>query len=276
MTTMCRVLKIHRSGYYAWLRVPKSKRAIEDQELLVEIKKYHEESGEVYGSPRIHRDLQEVGIRCGRKRVARLMRIHKIIGQRGYKKWRHKGEKPAQTAPNLVAREFNPTEPNVVWSTDITYIRTQLGWVYLAAIMDLFSRKIVGWSVGKRMTTDLVLDALKEAIWRRNPEPGLIIHSDQGSQYGSYDWLNMLGSYGIKPSMSRRGNCYDNAVKESFFSSLKMERIRKRIYPSLEEARLDIFDYIEMFYNSKRRHGYLDFMSPNQFEKQFNESSRCL
>lgn len=197
------------------------------------------------------------------------MRANKIAALRGYKKRRFRADKPASAAPNLVARKFVAGAPNEIWCTDITYIRCKGSWIYLAAIMDFYSRKIVGWSVDHLMTTDLVLDALQSAIWKRNPPPGLIIHSDKGSQYGSYDWISFLKSYGIQASMSRRGNCHDNAVKESFFSSLKMERIRRKSYACIEEARSDIFDYIEMFYNPIRRHGYLDYLSPNQFEQRF-------
>ncbi len=170
--------------------------------------------------------------------------------------------------PNLVAREFSVPAPYRVWVTDITYLQAVEGWLYLAAVMDLYSRKIVGWAVSQRMNTDLVLDALRQAIFRRKPQPGLIVHSDQGSQYGSFDWGNFLTDHAAKLSMSRLGNCWDNAVKESFFSSLKREHIRNRRYESLREARQDLFSYIEMFYNPVRRHSFLDYINPIEFEKQ--------
>lgn len=263
---MCRVLKVHRSGFYAWLKTPESNHAVQDRALLGEIKKSYQASYGIYGSPRIHRDLQAVGIRCSRKRVARLMRTNRLAALRGYKKKRFKYGKPAEVAANLIMRDFKTDAPNRVWVTDITYLRCLTGWLFLGAVMDLFSRKIVGWSLGKTMKTELVLEALQTALWRRSPAPGLVVHSDQGSQYSSYDWVKFLESQGHQPSMSRRGNCHDNAVKESFFSSLKMEWVRNRIYPSLEEARSHIFQFIEMFYNTTRRHSYLDYISPDQFE----------
>ncbi len=268
VSTMCDILEVHRSGFYAWLKSPLSNRAKEDRELLKAIWTSYEASFGVYGSPRIHQDLKANGIRCGRKRVARLMTANQMVAQRGYKKRKFKSGKPSITAPNLVARQFTVDKPNEVWVTDITYIRSHSGWIYLAAVMDLCSRKIVGWSLQTTMHTDLVLDALLQAVWRRRPAPGLVIHSDQGGQFGSHDWAKFLEDHGIKPSMSRKGNCHDNAVKESFFSSLKMERIRQKSYASIEAARSDIFEYIEMFYNPTRRHTHLDFVSPNQYEAQ--------
>lgn len=265
---MCRVLGVHRSGYYAWLKAPESARTLEDRRIFREIERSYHETNGIYGSPRIHRDLRAVGIRCGRKRVARLMREHGLVAIRGYKKQRYKASQPVEAMPNLVAREFSVPAPNRVWVTDITYLRAVEGWLYLAAVMDLYSRKIVGWAVSQRMNTDLVLDALQQAIFRRKPQPGLIVHSDQGSQYGSFDWVNFLTDHAAELSMSRRGNCWDNAVKESFFSSLKREHIRNRRYESLREARQDLFSYIEMFYNPVRRHSFLDYISPIEFEKQ--------
>jgi putative transposase len=264
---MCSVFKVHKSGFYAWLANPFSKHALKDKELSLKIhESYHSTHG-VYGSPRVFEDLKASGVRCGRKRIERLMRANGLRAVRGYKQRRFKYAKPSVISPNLVERNFITDRPDKVWSTDITYIRCQWGWAYLAAIMDIYSRKIVGWSFGPRMTTDLVLDALHLAIKRRDPAPGLILHSDQGSQYGSQDWRQALSDHGISPSMSRRGNCYDNAVKESFFSSLKMERVRRKVYLSLGEARSDLFDYIEMFYNPVRRHSYLKYVSPCQFER---------
>jgi putative transposase len=170
-------------------------------------------------------------------------------------------------APDLLEREFTVADPDRVWVSDITYIRTWEGWLYLAAVMDLYSRKIVGWSIQSTLARDLVLDAILMAVWRRKPGRGLLIHSDQGSQYGSDDWHRFCKAHGLAPSMSRRGNCWDNAVAESFFSSLKKERVRRKIYPTKEEAKADLFDYIEMFYNPRRRHSHIGGVSPEAFER---------
>jgi len=264
---MCRVLKVHRSGFYAWLKAPESQRSQHDRTLLKAIKKSYDESGGTYGSPRIHRDLMEQGYHCGRKRVVRLMTANKMVALRGYKHRRFRSGEPCEIAPNILERAFKVKELNRVWTTDITYIPCNGGWLFLAAIMDLCSRRIVGWHLSRSMCTDLVLEALKKAILKRRPKPGLILHSDQGSQFGSKAWRSFLEEQKIEPSMSRRGNCHDNAVQESFFSSLKMERIRKKPYKNLEGARQDIFDYIEMFYNSTRRHSYLGYISPIQYEQ---------
>ncbi len=173
---------------------------------------------------------------------------------------------------NVVNRDFSPSGLNKVWVTDITYIRTYEGWLFLAVIVDLYSRQVVGWATQSQMTTDLVLGALVSAIWKRKPGPGLIIHSDQGSQFTSSDWLSLLKQHGIVPSMSRRGNCNDNAVAESFFSALKKERIKRRIYPTRDEAHSDVFNYIEMFYNPVRRHGSAGGLAPVEFERRYAQS----
>ena len=268
ITVMCRVLRVHRSGYYAWFKKPLSERAIENKRLLGRIRASYEASGGVYGSPRIFLDLREEGERCGIHRVERIMKQNGIKAVRGYKRHRYMKTKPSILAPNYLQREFPVDNPNMVWVTDFTYIRTWQGWLYLAAVMDLFSRKIIGWSMKARMTRDLVLDAILMAVWRRTPKRKVLIHSDQGSQYGSDDWHRFCRDHGLKPSMSRRGNCWDNAVAESFFSSLKMERIRKQIYPTRKEARKDLFDYIEMFYNPKRRHSHIGGVSPEAVFKR--------
>jgi len=267
---MCRVLRVHRSGYYAWLRNPKSDRAIEDERLLKAIKSFYAESGCVYGSPRIFLDLREAGEACGKHRVERIMREHKIKAIRGYKRHKYVKSEPSTLVPNHLQREFLVDRPNSVWVTDITYIRTCQGWLYLAAVMDLYSRKIVGWSMKPRMTRDLVLDAILMAVWRRRPETEVLVHSDQGSQYGSDDWHRFCRDHGLKPSMSRKGDCWDNAVAESFFGSLKKERVRRRIYPTRKEARADLFDYIELFYNPTRRHSHVGGISPEAFERASN------
>lgn len=261
-------MKVHRSGYYAWLNQPKSARQIDDARLLGLIKQLWLESGCVYGYRKIHDDLLELGEKCGANRVARLMKLAGLKAQIGYKKPRHKGGQPAIQAENHLNREFDVHEPNKVWVTDITYIRTSEGWLFLAVVLDLFSRQIVGWSMHPTMHVDLVLDALTMAIWRRKPKNEVLVHSDQGSQYTSSDWQSFLKSHNLVCSMSRRGNCHDNAVAESFFQLLKRERIRRKTYKTRDDARQDIFNYIEMFYNPVRRHGYNDSLSPVEFERR--------
>jgi putative transposase len=195
------------------------------------------------------------------------MRINGLRAIRGYKKPRYKAGKPAVVAPNRLEQNFSVAVPDRIWATDITYIRTFEGWLYLAVVVDLYSRIVVGWSMKSTLTRDLVLDALLMAVWRCRPKHPVIVHSDQGSQYGSDDAVRFCKDHGLIPSMSRRGNCFDNAVAESFFSSLKKERIRRRIYQSREEARADVFDYIEVFYNRNRRHSHLGQVSPHDFEQ---------
>lgn len=264
---MCRVLRVARSGFYQWLHKPLSDRAIEDQRLLELIRASYSASSCVYGSPRVFLDLREAGETCGRHRVARLMRVNRIKALRGYKAPRVMVGRPSIITPNKLNREFSVECPDQVWVTDITYIRTWQGWLYLAVVMDLFSRKIVGWSMKPTLAKELVVDALLMAVWRRHPQHTVMVHSDQGSQYGSDDWLRFCKANNLDPSMSRRGNCWDNAVAESFFSSLKKERIKKRIYKTRDLARADVFDYIEMFYNRNRRHSHLGGVSPEAFER---------
>ncbi len=266
---MCRVLKVHRSGFYGWLQKPLSDRAKEDQRLTQQIRESWCGSGFVYGSPRIHQDLREIGESCSVHRVARLMRLAKIKAQRGYKRHYAKSGVPSHVAPNQLKQNFTADRPDAIWVTDITYIRTYEGWFYLAIVVDLFSRKVVGWSMNQRMEKHLVTQALLSAVWRRKPVNRVIVHSDQGVQYTSDECQRFMKHHNIDPSMSRRGNCYDNAVAESFFHSLKQERIKRKIYKTREQARLDIFDYIEWFYNAKRRHSYCDNMSPTQFEETY-------
>ncbi len=244
-----------------------SARAREDQRLVERIKTFHADSDFSYGSPRIFKDLREVGETCSLNRVARLMRIHKIRAQHGYKKPRFVAGRPAAVAPNHLKREFEQPRPDRAWVTDITYVRTLEGWLYLAVVLDLFSRRVVGWSMQRRIDRSLVLQALLMAVRRRRPKSKVLIHSDQGSQYGSDDWVRFCRDHDLIPSMSRRGNCWDNAVVESFFSSLKKERIRRRTYRSRDVARADLFDYIEVFYNRKRRHSHLGDVSPEAFEE---------
>ncbi|HBV1667871.1 TPA: IS3 family transposase, partial [Klebsiella pneumoniae] len=266
---LCRVLDVHPSGFYAWLQQPHSQRHQADLRLTGQIKQFWLESGCVYGFRKIHLDLRDSGQQCGVNRVWRLMKRVGIKAQVGYRSPRARKGEASIVSPNRLQRQFNPDAPDERWVTDITYIRTHEGWLYLAVVVDLFSRKIIGWSMQSRMTKDIVLNALLMAVWRRNPEKQVLVHSDQGSQYTSHEWQSFLKSHGLEGSMSRRGNCHDNAVAESFFQLLKRERIKKKIYGTREEARSDIFDYIEMFYNSKRRHGSSEQMSPTEYENQY-------
>jgi len=263
---LCPTLKVHPSGYYAWLAEPQSARAKEDHRLLGLIKHAWLESGGVYGYRKIHDDLRELGETCGRNRVGRLMQAEGVRSQTGYRRRpAFYGGKPTVASPNHLARQFKVSEPNKVWVTDITYIRTYEGWLYLAVVLDLFSRQVIGWSMKPRMCSDAML----MAVWRRKPQQQVMIHSDQGSQFSSSDWPSFLKANNVISSMSRRGNCHDNAVAESFFQLLKRERIRRKIYATRDEARSDIFDYIEMFYNPKRRHSSAMQLSPVEYEKRY-------
>ncbi|QGT78990.1 IS3 family transposase [Guyparkeria halophila] len=267
---LCRLMDVHPSGYYAWKRQPDSRRQREDRRLLGVIKQSWLESGGVYGYRKIHHDLRDLGERCGKHRVARLMRGEGLKSQTGYRRRPgFRGGRPAVVAPNHLQQQFDVSAPNQAWVTDITYIRTHEGWLYLSVVLDLFSRPVVGWSMRPRMDRELAMNALMMAVWRRQPDGPVVVHSDQGSQFSSHDWQDFLKAHGLVGSMSRRGNCHDNAVAESFFQLLKRERIRRRIYPDREEARRDVFDYIELFYNTRRRHGYIGGLSPVEFEKRY-------
>ncbi|HGY3848200.1 IS3 family transposase [Escherichia coli] len=265
--TMCRVLDVARAGFYAWLHNPVSARDKDNQRLLTLIRDSYSLSGGVYGYRRVHGDLNEIGETCGKNRVGRIMQLNRIKAVRGYKAPRRIAGRPSVVAPNRVQRQFTVVRANQVWVTDITYIRTWQGWLYLAVVIDLFARNVVGWSMKPTLSRELALDALMMAVWRRKPDGEVIVHSNQGSQYGSDDWQRFCRANNLVPSMSRRGNCWDNAVAESFFSSLKKERIRKRIYKTRDLARADIFDYIEVFYNRARRHSHLGGVSPEAFEQ---------
>lgn len=263
---MCRVLDVAPSGYYEWLQQPISNRAQEDARLLRLIRASFVASHGIYGAPRVFLDLREAGETCSKHRVARLMREANLRALHGYRIRRWAVGKPSVLIPNILQRQFTMTQPNKAWVTDITYIRTWQGWLYLAVVLDLFSRKIVGWSARSTIHRELVLDAVLMAVRRRRRPRGTVIHSDQGTQYGSDAWRRFCRSNHLEPSMSRKGNCWDNAVAESFFSSLKKERIKKQIYKNRELALADVADYIETFYNQTRRHSYLGGVSPDQFE----------
>lgn len=262
---MCRVLDVARSGYYAWLNDPMSRRAQEDARLLRLIRASFTASHGIYGAPRVFLDLREAGETCSKHRVARLMRENGLRALHGYRTRRWSVGRPAVLVPNLLQRQFTVTQRNSAWVTDITYIRTWQGWLYLAVVMDLFSRKVVGWSAGPTIRRELVLDAVMMAVRGRRPR-GTIIHSDQGTQYGSDAWRRFCKSNRLEPSISRKGNCWDNAIAESFFSSLKKERLKKHIYRDRELALADISEYIDNFYNRIRRHSRQGGMSPEQFE----------
>ncbi len=265
---MCLVFKVSRSGYYAWLRRPESQRKIEDKVLSEVIKEIHKESRGEYGSPKIHQELRRRGIRCGRKRVARLMRKDGLKAKTIRKfKATTNSKHDLPVAANLLNRDFSPVEPNKAWVADITYIWTTEGWLYLAVVIDLFSRAVVGWSMSERMTRTLVMDAFTLAVKRRNPPPGLIHHSDRGSQYASGDFQSLLVKYGAICSMSRKGNCWDNAAAESFFALLKRSLVFHNQYQTRAEARQSIFDYIERFYNRKRIHSSLGYRTPYEVDQ---------
>ena len=265
---MCALLRVSRSGYYAWRGRPESARARRDRVLTDQIRALHHASGGVYGSPKIHRELLADGVFCGRHKVARLMRQ---AGLRGCPKKRYRiNSSPAAAvqAANLLQQNFSAEQTNKRWVSDITFIPTRQGWLYLAAVMDLYSRRIVGWSMSRRIDRHLALNALNMALGQRRVNADLIHHSDRGAQYLSDDYQALLKEHGIRCSLSGAGNCYDNAAIESFFSLLKRERINRVRYRTREQARSDVFDYIERFYNRQRSHSYLGYTSPVQFERQ--------
>jgi len=267
VTILCDVLRVSSSGYYAWRKRPDSSRLTENLKLVPLVRQIHIESGQTYGSRRIARVLQAMGIACGRCRARSLMRLAGVIARqkRKFKITTHSKHR-LPVAPNLLNREFEVDAANKVWVSDITYIWTAQGWLYLAIVLDLFSRQIVGWAISKRINRQLVINAARMAILKRRPKPGLIFHADRGSQYCSAEFQKLLNDYHLISSMSRKGDCWDNAVAESFFASLKVERAFYRKYRTRDEARQDIVNYIEMFYNSKRLHSYLGYLSPRDFE----------
>ncbi len=266
---MCRVLRVSRSGYYAWRGRGESRRSRENRALLVQIRAIHVESKGRYGSPRTSKELKARGTDCNKKRTERLMRVNGIRAKRSRRfKATTDSQHDFQVAPNLLNREFEVSRPDEVWVSDITYVATREGWLYLAIILDLFSRQIVGWSMSHRLTRSLALDALSAAIDSRGPAPGLLHHSDRGSQYASADYRKLLEAHQFECSMSRKGDCWDNAVVESFFSSYKVELVYDEDFQTREEAREKTFEYIEAFYNRKRLHSTLGYLSPVEFEKR--------
>ena len=265
---MCRVLEVSRSGYHAWAAREPSRRAVADAALILQIAEIHEGSLKTYGSPRVHAELAlEHDVHVGVKRVERLMRRAGLSGlirrRRGRTTIRVRG---VRTVPDLVQRDFNPTAPDRLWCADITYIRTWEGWLYLASVMDCYSRRIVGWAIAEHLRAELVVDALEMAVTRRRPDERLVHHSDQGSQYTSLIFTQRCRAVGIDVSMGSRGDCFDNAVLESFHATLKKDLIHRRAWPARAEARTAVFDYIETFYNRRRLHSSLGYMSPEEFE----------
>jgi putative transposase len=274
VSDLCRLLDVSRSGYYASRRRPLSRRALEDARLAALVVMAFRVGRGAYGSPRVLDELRARGERTSKKRVARLMRERFLFG-RIRRRWRTAAStiEAGLAAPNRLERRFNIGGPNRAWATDISYVKTWEGWLYLAVVIDLFSRRVVGWAVRDHLRTELVTDAIVMAIGKRVPEPGLLHHSDQGSQYGSHDYVQLLSAHGIACSMSRRGNCWDNAVVESFFATIKRELIYRRSWPSRDEARASIHEWIENFYNRSRRHSYLGFRSPEDYERHHEQKS---
>lgn len=269
IAAMARVLEVSTSGYYSWRRRKESRRSLENRKLLMEIKVIHAESGATYGSPRIYQELRARGIRCSENRVARLMRLHEVRPKRRRRYKATTGSRHSlPVAENHLNRQFAPKAPNQAWAADITYIWTREGWLYLAVVMDLFSRRIVGWSMQSRLKRGLVTGALQMALRCRRVKSGMLCHSDRGSQYASGDYQILLSEASITCSMSRKGDCWDNAPVESFFATLKRERVHHRRYRTREEARADIFQYLEVWYNRKRRHSSLGYLSPSDYEEQ--------
>lgn len=267
---MCQILGVSRSGFYAWKRCPESVRAREDRRLTERIEAVHRHSRRTYGSPRVHAQLRADGERCGKNRIARLMR-QAGIRSKVARKFRPttQSSHSLPVAANQLNQNFWVEAPNAVWVADITFIHTRQGWLYLASILDLYSRMVVGWAMDKTLSRQLALDALEMALRRRRPEAGLVHHSDRGGQYCSYEFQKRLQAVGMICSMSRRGDCYDNAVMESFFHTLKTELVHHHAYQSRKEARASIFDYIEVFYNRQRLHSSIGYRTPTELERQF-------
>lgn len=266
---MCQVLEVSRCGYYSWLNREPSPLEEENKRLLARIQEIYYQNHQTYGSPRIYRKLRQQGYNCSKKRVERIMREVglKSIHNKKYKVTTDSGHS-LPVSRNIIEQNFNTTRPDQLWVTDITYIPTREGWLYLSAVMDVHTRKIIGWAMDKLMTKDFTIKALKMALKTRRPSTSLIHHSDRGSQYASHEYQEILQHYGIESSMSRKGNCWDNAVVESFFKTLKVELIHRNTYKNRRQAAQDIFEYIEIFYNRERLHSAIGYTTPESFEKQ--------
>lgn len=267
---LCQVLGVSTSGYYDWLDRPESKRSQENRRLTVKIRQFHLVSRERYGSPRIYQDLRADGENCSENRVARLMRQHDIQAKMARRFVITTDSKNTlDPAPDLLKRQFRVSGANLGWVSDTTAIATREGWLYLAVVLDLYSRQVIGWSMGARNTRVLVSDALRMALWRRGEVKGVIVHSDQGSPYSSRDYRKLLAENGLLCSMSRKGDCFDNAVAESFFGTLKTELTDEEDYRTRDQAKQSIFEYVEIFYNRQRRHSFLNYMTPVDYEKKY-------
>lgn len=264
------VLEIKRSSYYSWLKRPESKRQKDDSALVEEIKRVHKESYGTYGARRIKEQLNKDGINCGKNRISRLMNENNIHSKlkRKYKATTYSNHN-LNVAPNLLKQDFSVSEPNKVYVGDITYIGTDEGWLYLATVVDLFNREVVGWSMDSTMTRKLIIDAFNAAINKEHPAEGLIFHSDRGVQYASYDYQDLLMENGFLQSMSAKGCCFDNACAETFFASLKKDKLYGIKFKTRAEARTAVVEYIELFYNSRRLHSTLDYSSPRDFKKDY-------
>lgn len=267
VAVMCRVLRVTRSGFYAWRRRPRGPRARETLRLLLAIRESWNRSGRNYGSPRVLQDLRAQGWRVSKKRVEKLMRDNGMQAKRKRRfRTTTKSDHTRPVAPNVLNREFDVDAPNTVWAGDISYIWTREGWLYLAVILDLFSRRVVGWAMSNRIDTKLALDAMDMALDRRRPDGGLLHHSDRGCQYASARYGKLLEAHGVVPSMSRKANCYDNAVVESFFGTLKNELVHHVDFLTRDAARIAVFEFIEVYYNRHRRHSSLGYLSPIDYE----------
>jgi len=268
VSLLCKIVGVSKSGYYAWKSRAPSKRSREDAVLTEKIREVYQRSRETYGYPRVHAELRALGVRCGRRRVARLMRRAGLRGcMRARKKRTTRRDPRAVPAPDLVKRDFHATAPDRLWTADITYLKTDEGFLYLAFVLDVYSRRIVGWSMATHLRTELVVDALEMAVWRRKPAAGLVHHSDRGVQYTALSFGKRLEEAGIVPSMGRAGSALDNAVSESFVSTLKCELVHRRRFPTREAARSAIFEYLEVFYNRRRLHSSLGYLSPESYEE---------
>jgi len=269
VTTLCRVLEVSKAGYYAWCTRPPSARAQGEAALVTAIRAVHAASQRTYGSPRVHRELRAQGRRHGVKRVARVMRAHGLRAKR-VRRFRvtTQSAHAHPVAPNVLARQFHVAEPDRVWVGDLTYLPTREGWLYLAVVLDLASRRVVGWAMRHTLAQALTVDALAMALQRRRPAPGLLHHTDRGVQYAAHAYRARLAAHGVTASMSRKGDCWDNAVAESFFATLKRELVDGADWPTREAARTAVFAYLETWYNRRRRHSALGYMSPDEFEQQ--------
>lgn len=271
ISRMCRVLAVSRSGYYAWCERPISAREMANQALLAKIQRLFDQHKGRYGSLRIHRALRQEGERCSHKRVARLMRQHGLRARRKRSyKCTTQSNHTLPVAANILDQDFSTTAPNQKWCGDISYVATAEGWLYLAVIIDLYARVVVGWAMGPSLNRTLVLGALHMAIQRRRPAAGLLHHSDRGSQYASYDYKFLLDAHQLQISMSRTGNCFDNAMMESFFATLKVECVADQVFASRAEAKTVLFEYMELYYNRQRLHSSLGYLTPVEFEQAYH------